>query len=196
MITSLLAVSIVPGLYQSVQFLVFASLAACALLAVGIAAIFGGDHGVEVHHDIDHGDAHGGAPSLLSPRSFFAFMLGFCATGAIATLYGANVGWACAFGVIPGAVMTGIAWGLAYVLHKQQANSSLKSGQVVGCTGTVAVSIPSGGSGEVDVRVNGQTVTFSASTNYAETLLSGTRIKVILDLGGTVVVERAIAAAA
>jgi membrane protein implicated in regulation of membrane protease activity len=191
-ITPIFAAGVVEGVFQSMQFLVFTALAVCALLALGIAAFFGGDHGPDVHHDVDHGDA----PSLLSPRSFFAFMLGFCATGAIATVYGANVVISCVIGFVPGVIMSMLAWLLAYLLHKQQANSSLKSGQVVGCVGIVAVTIPANGRGEVDVSVNHQTVQYAATATSSESIPSGTRIKVVLDLGSTVVVERAIAAAA
>jgi membrane protein implicated in regulation of membrane protease activity len=191
-ITPMLAASVVEGVFQSMQFIVFTSLAVCALIALGVAAIFGGDHGPDVHHDADHGDA----PSLLSPRSFFAFMLGFCATGAIATIYGANVLISCAIGVIPGVIMSVLAWFLAYVLHKQQANSNLKPGQVVGCLGIVAVTIPANGRGEVDINVNHQTVQYSATAGSSESIPSGTRVKVVLDCGTSVVVERAIAAAA
>lgn len=186
------------GILSSMQFLVFGALFLAGLICLGIAAMFGGDHDADGDHDMGHVEQatdgqgeHGNAPSFLSPRVFFAFMVGFGAAGTIATIYGYKAGVATAIGFIPGLVMAMIAWGFAVLFYKQQANSNLRPGQVVGASGTVVTPIPVGGMGEVNVSVNGQIIGFTALSEDGQNVLAaGARIRVINDLGGKVVVRK------
>lgn len=191
----ILAVSITSGVLGTTQFLVFGAIAICGLIALGVAAIFGGDHDVDhdadVGHDAGHdgGGEHGGAPSFLSPRVFFAFMLGFGSVGAMATAYGASSLLASALGIIAGLVMATLAYAVGYVMYKQQANSALKPGQVVGKTGTVVTAIPDNGLGEVNVSVGGQIVPFTALSIDNKPIRAGVMITVVQDLGDKILVR-------
>jgi membrane protein implicated in regulation of membrane protease activity len=192
---------IVTGVLSSVQFLVFLALAIGGLMMLGFSAIFGGHHDGEIGgHEAGHGGDghdHDAAPSFLSPRVFFAFLTGFGVAGAIATVYGAPAAWATGIGFIPGMVMAFLAWFTAHYLFTQQANSSLRPGQVVGASGTVVTAIPLKGMGEVNVSVNGQILSYTAllSEDQTSDLPAGARIKVTQDLGDKVVVKKAVAAA-
>lgn len=194
----MLALTLVEGFISSMQFLVFASLAACGFLFVAFALFFGHhgedmDHGIE--HDGGHGmDGHESIPSFFSPRILFAFMLGFGATGAIATAYGATAAIACAIGAVPGILIAVVVWLMAVALYKQQVNSGMKPGQVMGATGTVVSTIPEHGIGEVNLHVNGQILPFSANSRNNARIRIGTIVRVIRVVGTTVTVEESAAA--
>ncbi len=197
MTANLFAVSIASDILSSMQFLVFAAMVLGALICLGFSAVFGDHHDTDMGHDHDVGHAGGeSGPSFLSPRAFFAFLLGFSTAGAIATAYGASAAIATAIGFIPGLVMALIAWGVASFLYKQQANSSLRPGQVIGAHGTVVTAIPAGGIGEVNVSVNGQIVGYTATADGIGSIKAGTMIVVTQDLGDRVVVKARSAVAA
>ena len=82
-----------------------------------------------------------------------------------------------------------IAWGLAVMFHNQQANSSIKPGQVVGTKGTVVTAIKEGGIGEVNVSVGGQILGYTATAEKGAGIKAGTPITVIADLGDRVIVK-------
>lgn len=196
--TALLAIGITGSVLGTTQFLVFGALALCGLIALGFSTIFGGDHDAEIgDHDVgdhDGGGEHGGAPSFLSPRVCFAFMLGFGSVGAMATAYGLSSLWASALGIVAGLIMACLAYGVGYVMYKQQASSSLRPGQVVGKTGTVVTAIPSEGIGEINVAVGGQIVQFTAMTVDGSPISQGSIIVVVQDLGGKVTVRKSVPA--
>ncbi len=190
----MLATGIVEGAVSTMQFLVFISLGVAGLIVLG-AAVLLGHHDGDTSHDFghtDHGMEHDteSAPSFLSPRVFCAFLTGFGAAGAIATCYGAHAGAATAIGFIPGIVMALIAWGVAVILFKQQANSSLRPGQSVGAIGRVVTTISAGGTGEVDVTVNGQIITYNATAEGDELIQSGVRVRVVTESGGMITVRK------
>jgi membrane protein implicated in regulation of membrane protease activity len=185
-------------LLSSMQFLVFLAIAMGGLIFLGFAVLFGHHDDVGVGHDvIGHhgGEGHSGdhddsAPSFLSPRIFFAFITGFGIAGAIATLYGQSPACSTLIGFIPGFIMAFCAWSVAYYLFKEQVNSNIRPGQVVGALGTVVTTIPVGGLGEVNVSVNNQILPYTALSEDAPIkLLPGTRIKVTRDYGDKVVVK-------
>ena len=198
---TVLAISITSGVLGTTQFLVFGALAICGLIALGAAAIFGGGHDADVGgHDLSHdadsdgGGDHGSAPSFLSPRVFFAFMLGFGSVGAMATSFGTSALLASALGILAGVVMALLAYSVGYVMYKQQANSALRPGQVVGKIGTVVTAIPSHGLGEINIAVGGQMVQFTALTTDGSPISEGTMIVVLQDLGGKVTVRKSVPA--
>lgn len=194
MITNImLAVSASVGsAFTSMQVLIFVALAVSGALCLGVAVIFGGhDHGDVGHHDLADSDGHDSAPSFLSPRVFFAFLVGFGVAGAIASAYGANTGWATGVGFIPGFFMAFIAWGVGYFLFKQQVNSNIKPNQVINCFGVVTNAIRPGSIGEVDVSVNGQLIPYNARSESSEEMITvGLRVRVIKEFGGQIVVRK------
>ncbi|MFA6432803.1 MAG: hypothetical protein WCV82_03270 [Candidatus Paceibacterota bacterium] len=188
--TLLLLAAIDGSSFSFTQLMVFLSLAASGLLCLGFAAVFGGHHDGDMDHSGDHG-GEGDAPSFLSPRVFFAFLTGFGVAGSIATIYGARAAAATGIGFIPGFIMAFVAWLMAYVMFKQQINSSLRPGQVLGAHGTVVTRIPAGGLGEVNIKVNGQILPYTAIVEEgADQIAAGIQIRVIQDLGDKVVVSR------
>jgi membrane protein implicated in regulation of membrane protease activity len=198
-ITSILGVMFGMQMVESAlttwQFMIFCALAVVGLVWLGISAIFGGDH----DHDFDHSvDVHGGdtdhsqtGPSFFSPRVIMAFILGFGSGGAIATAYGASPAIASIIAFGPGLVMAVIAYCMASFMMKQQANSNIRPGEVVGSYGTVVTSIPSEGIGEVNVRVAGQIVPYTAMSEEKKSISSGSSVMVVRDLGDRVSVKSA-----
>lgn len=174
------------------------ALAVSGAMCLGVAALFGGhDHGDFGHgdHDMGHDSGHDGghdqAPSFLSPRVFFAFLVGFGVAGAIASAYGVNTGWATGIGFIPGILMAVIAWSVGYFLFKQQVDSGIKPNQVINCFGVVTCAIRPGNVGEVDVSVNRQIISYSARSETGdETIDVGVRVRVTKEFGGHVTVRK------
>ena len=102
--------------------------------------------------------------------------------------------WASALGILAGVVMALLAYSVGYVMYKQQANSALRPGQVVGKIGTVVTAIPSHGLGEINIAVGGQMVQFTALTTDGSPISEGTMIVVLQDLGGKVTVRKSVPA--
>lgn len=183
-----LAFSFVEKALYSTQFIVFCVLAGVGLAYIMVTAIFGGDHDVHVEHEISV--EHDSAPSFLSPRVFCSFLVGFGATGAGCTAYGANSLIASMAGLLPGLGSAVIAYLLGYVLYRQQADSSMKRGEVVGKTGTVVTRIPENGIGEINVNVAGRVCGFTAMAENQTEILPGRAIRVTKDLGDRVQVRQ------
>lgn len=155
---------------------------------------FGGadaDVGAEVDLGGEVGAGESGeGPSPFSLRSLMAFMTAYGASGLIATAYGASTLVASTVSLVPGAVMTVIAYQGMKMLYSQQASSMVEVSGLVGKNGVVDVAIPPTGVGKVSVSTTEGYSSFIARSDGDQAIAAGERIIVTGSLGSELVVSR------
>jgi membrane protein implicated in regulation of membrane protease activity len=175
--------------------LVFIAIAVAAFILVTSSFLFGGDHDGDHDHDHDHGghelDAGGAEPtiSVFSTKVLGTLLMGFGAAGAIASVYGFNHLNASLIGLVCGASLAGLMYLVLGVFYKQQASSLISTSSTVGAAGTVTVSIGGDAPGEVGLTVDGQYLTYSASSNSGSVIPKGQRVRVVRTMGSHLIVE-------
>lgn len=150
---------------------IFLAILISGLLFFLLTLFFGGEHGDLGHADMGHGDfGHGGfgghhdgghvgghhadnqrqpGPSIFSIRSFFLFMTGFGAAGALALSFGYSMFGSSLWGVFSGLVFAIIGWWFFKIVFAQQASTTVDTSTLVGNAARVTVRIESGCNGEV-----------------------------------------------
>ena len=166
--------------------LIFIVLAICGFFVLSISLLFGHD----VDHGVDHyfGD-HGHGTSLFSTTIISLFMTGFGASGAIAAYYQWSTLAASMVGVVFGFCLGGLGYFLSNLFYKQQADSLVRTSELIGQVGTVTVGIAPNGIGEVTIHFKGQTFYYSAKTRDGSPASTGSTAKIIDNVAGTVLVE-------
>ena len=132
---------------------IFGFLILAAMLFLG--ELTGGDHDV-VGHDVGHGDADHGGPSVFSARIMASFLTAFGVGGVLARYYGLSHVAASGVGIVAGAAMSGLVLQFAKILYSQQASSELRMQTLVGASAEVSVAIPANGVGQVALNVGGE----------------------------------------
>jgi len=155
----------------------------------------GGDTGIDPQLDteieVHHADSDLGF-KLLSLQGLSAFLLMFGLVG-LALYQQSQAGFIVS---IAGAVIAGLAavWviGRLFALaNSMQSSGTLDSAAAAtGCSGTVYVRIPAGGSGQVTVIVKGRQREFTAVASDESELASGTPVRVVKVNAGVLVVEK------
>jgi membrane protein implicated in regulation of membrane protease activity len=164
------------------------------LLRLGLMAIGGVDHDVDVPTDIDvdvSGDVDLGddveagdsteAFKLLSIQSIAAFLMGF-GWGGIGAIYGFD--WP-----IPVALIVGAAFGLALVwllgllmkaMYDLQSSGNVRMADAVGAEGQVYANIPAGdgGRGQVRVVIDDRARIYNAVSS-GDAIKTGARVRVV-----------------
>lgn len=149
-----------------------------------------GDVGGEVAGDAGGGEA-GDAPSPFSLRSLMAFMTAYGASGLITSAYGWSTLASSLFALIPGSVMTVVAYQGMKMLYSQQATSVVQVGGLVGKNAVVDVAIPPVGVGRVTVNTNDGYSSFIARSEGDQAIPAGERVVVTGNLGSELVVSKA-----
>jgi membrane protein implicated in regulation of membrane protease activity len=175
------------NLLGSTETLVFLAIAVASFLGVGGSFLFGGhDHDLSGGgHDLGAGDH---SVPFLSPQIIFSFTLGFGASAAVASAYGAKIHWSILIGFGFGFLMAGAVYALFAVVYKQQASSLVETSSTIGKMANVLTAIPADGSGEIGLQVAGEYRTYLARSRQGE-IAKGARVKVVENLGGQLVVE-------
>jgi membrane protein implicated in regulation of membrane protease activity len=175
------------------QFLVFSNNGlqnAFFWLAIGgaflliFSALLGGDHEIQIdgHGDIDHPDmdvGHGWHFRVLNLKVMAAFVTGFGACGAIASLSGASpfFTWASAIG--GGLIMAIIANVIINFFYGQQSSSSYSDEDLLGKEGVVTLEIMKDKIGEVQIKLGSLNVNRSARSEDSSQIELGANIKVV-----------------
>jgi len=138
----------------------------------------GADHAdIAVSHDVDGGDADSSF-RIISLQGVSAFLLMFGVVGWVMVRDGRGTGWSIAGAVGAGLVMMLlIAW-IYRVFMRFQSSGTLDLANAVGAEGTVYLRIPAGGTGKIQVTVQGQLLTLDAVSDAKEEIKSGGRVKV------------------
>ena len=190
---------------NSMELLIFFSLFAAGMVFTLFGLIFGGDaehgdfdgdlqadvgadHGdFDGDHDAD-GDGHG--PGLLSIRGVSFLLTGFGGFAFVVMYFTEKVFVSSLAGLAGGTPFAVVCLFMYKVFLKQQASSMIQVSDYNGARGTVKISIPEEGIGEVDLSVAGRIVTRSAVTIGNVSLKSGTPVRVVDYLGDRVTVEK------
>jgi hypothetical protein len=162
------------------------------LMMLGI----GGDIDADAPVDLDHGgdfgdhDAGGGYFQFFSIQSIAGFftMFGLVGWGLLQVNASELISL---LGGLGAGVVTAWVTGMIFIgMQRLQSEGTLVIGNAVGQEGTVYLSIPEKGSGEVTVPVQGSMRTMNAVSKDGKRLPTGTIIKVVgITAGNILVVE-------
>ena len=147
------------------------------------------DHDVHLEHAGHAGEAEGG-PGPVSLRTIMAFVGGWGWGGLIGI---DGMGWgmmSLPFGAAMGFVLAVAVFQFMKFLHAQEATSTVGIAHMVGQDGVVLTSIPPGGTGEVRINVRGTTIKSLARSDSSEEVVAGSSIRVVEEIGGTLVVRQ------
>ena len=180
------------SLFNSSQTLLYTAIAIGSFLFVAGSFLFGGDH----HEMGDHGvGGHFGddeaSLSFFSPKVIFTFLLGFGAAGAVASSYGLKTHWCILIGIGCGFCLALVAYGMLTLIYKQQSTSLINTNNPVGRTAQGLTAIPPNGTEEIGLEVQGQYQTYLARGKIADGIPKGSRVTVVENQGGQLVVEPA-----
>jgi hypothetical protein len=140
------------------------------------------------HHEPVPGDSDGGPPGghlnglhVLSVRAVTAFATGFGWGGVCSLDAGLPLGAAVAIAVLAGAALVALILWLMRSLTALGESGSLDYRNAIGVVGTVYLPIPArrGGTGQIEVMVQGRLAVVHACTTAAETLPGRSRVKVV-----------------
>ncbi|MGD9547241.1 MAG: hypothetical protein AB7V45_06760 [Candidatus Krumholzibacteriia bacterium] len=172
-------------------FYAFGILATLLLVIQLVMTVFGaGDDAALGDFDgLDGGDpGHGSGLGLLSTRTIVAFLAGFGWTGAMARGGGMALVPSVLVALAVGFVLMLLVFWLMRWLFSLRESGSLDYRNAVGATGKVYVTIPAagGGTGQIQLVVQGRLATVAASTLRNESIPSGRPVKVTALLGGNI----------
>lgn len=180
--------------------IIYWTMAGVGTLVTVLMLIFGAEHevgghfevglGHDVHVEAGHGggEAHGG-PSLLSLTVIMAFVGGWGWGGLIgvdALHWGL---FSLPFGLASGFVLGAVVYYFMAFLYAQEATSTVGEAHMLGQEGMVLTAIPAGGTGEVRVNVRGTTIKSLARAESSEGIAAGANVRVVGEVGGTLVVR-------
>ncbi len=103
--------------------------------------------------------------------SVFLTALGF--VGAISVWFGFSALVAGLFGVATGIALGAFVFAFGYLLHKQQASSSVSDRDLIGRTAQVTVGIKPGGIGQISCLIGDERVEKIARSKYDEEIEAG-----------------------
>jgi len=176
--------------------LIFIAIAFAGFIIVSGGFFFGHD----VDHDAD-GDASAdheigqdatGTISIFSTRVLFTFIMGFGAGGAIARYCDASYPVSSLCGVGTGLLLAALMYGILLLFVRQQANSIVTTGSVIGSTGNVTVPIEKDQVGEIGVAIAGQYHNYTAVSRAGTAIPKGRTVKVVGSSGDKLVVEEVV----
>jgi hypothetical protein len=146
----------------------------------------GADHvDIAVSHDPAGGDSDASF-KIISLQGVTAFLLMFGLVGWVMLHNGLGVGWSIAGATGAGTVMMLlIAW-IYRTFMRFQSSGTLDLTNAVGAEGTVYLRIPAGGTGKIQVTVQGRLLTLDAVSDAKEEIKSGGRVKVESVVAGEV----------
>ncbi|MBI5568854.1 MAG: hypothetical protein HY914_02820 [Desulfomonile tiedjei] len=140
----------------------------------------GGDvgHGSEAHQEASDADDRVGL-TFVSIRSLIAFGTLFSWAGGIYLMGGTSQVWAILYSLIWGVVAMFLVSYVIYKLLRFQETGNITLTSALGEEGTVYITLPPGGVGQVRVMVSGVLSYVKARSNSEEPLIQGTRVRVI-----------------
>jgi membrane protein implicated in regulation of membrane protease activity len=169
-------------------FTVFLAIAAVGFVFL-LVSLFFGEIFEHFEGGFDHDLEHGG-PGFFSTRIMSVFVTSFGGLGAIATSYDLSPLPASGIGFAGGFVFASMILAFARFLYGQQASSEVRSGDLLGQTARVVVTIPRGGIGQVRCRVGEELVDKIARAQDGDVIPENASVKVEEVLGEVVVVRK------
>ncbi len=173
-------------------FLICAFLGGVTFLIRFVLQLAGGNSDVNADIDVGHADVvHGDVDAsfkILTLQGLTAFFMMFGLVGFV-LLRESKVGNTLA---VAGALIAGLAsvWLIGKIFSsfkKLQSSGTIENKSAVGAEGTVYLTIHSGGTGKVQVSINGRLREFDAVSSMNEDITTGSRIRV-KDINGRILV--------
>ena len=130
-------------------------------------------------------DGHG----FLDSRVISVFVTSFGGCGAIGIQMGLGIVASSLIGLAGGVVLGGLVSLFARFLYKQQSSSSVTTGQLVGRTAQVIVSISPGNLGQVSCRVGEERIEKLARARNNQEIKVGSMVRVDEIAGDSVIVS-------
>lgn len=156
---------------------------------------FGHDFSHDASHSSDHGGSHDGggiahffSVGMLSIRGFALFATGFGGIGMLVQIRSGRPLFATVVGSIAGYLFAFLMLLFVKMMRAQETNSLIDTKSAVGTSGTVVISIPSNGIGEIRCIIAGVQMTKTAVSKTGEAIESGTRVRIEEVHGATMVV--------
>jgi hypothetical protein len=141
---------------------------------------FGFDTGVD-----GMSDGHG----VLDSRVMSVFVTAFGGFGAIGIQLGLGIAASSFMGLAGGVLLGGLVSLFGRFLHKQQSSSSIGTGQLIGRTAQVTVSIAPGSLGQISCRIGEERVEKLARSKDNREIKSGAIVRVDEIAGDSVIVS-------
>jgi len=182
--------------------IIYWSMAGVGTLVVVVLLILGLDHDFDFGGDVDVGFdtdvaldmahdlavAHEG-PSPLGLKTIMAFVGGWGWGGLIgldALKWGV---FSLPFGMAVGLALAAVVFYFMRFLYAQEATSTIGVAHMVGQPGVVLTTIPSGGTGEIRLNVQGTSLKCLARSESEEAVPAGATVSVVEEVGGTLLVR-------
>jgi membrane protein implicated in regulation of membrane protease activity len=134
---------------------------------------------------LDGTDGHG----FLDSRVISVFVTAFGGFGAIGIQMGLSIGASSLLGLAGGVVLGGVVSFFARFLYKQQSSSSVSTGQLIGRTAQVIVSIAPGSLGQISCRIGEERVEKLARSKDNREIKTGAIVRVDEIAGDSVIVS-------
>ena len=168
---------------------IFASIFGVGFLTLLLSLIFGGDHDIDVHGDIDTDADHG--PSIFSAKMIALAMVGFGAVGfGMRGTYNWSMFQSSMAGVGGALVLGIIGWIILRAFYASQASSTVSDSDIVGTNGNVIDAIGEKDYGQIICVVRGREMTFMARPADAKPIARNTPVKIVSKSGPVVTVSR------
>lgn len=164
---------------------VYYSLAIVATLMVGIQTLMlliaGTDLAEAGDFDMDGPEDHPSGIQLLSSRTVFGFLLGFGWTGVIVSATSPRPEYTAVAATLVGFLFGGAIFYLMRLLNSLKHSGTLDYENALGEVGTVYLPIPAGmgGTGRIQVVVQGRMKEVQALTRHRERLENRARVRVV-----------------
>ena len=110
---------------------------------------------------------------ILDSRVISVFLTAFGFVGAAALKFGLSVLMSSALGIGSGVLFGALIFGFGYLLHTQQASSSVSERDLIGRTAKVVVAIKPGTVGQISCRIGEERVEKLARTRDGEEIKEG-----------------------
>ena len=130
----------------------------------------------------------GDGPLSLTTIAAFTAIFGFTAFASVGA--GMSTPVAAVVGALAGVVGGAAAFWLSRLIRGAESTTAVSSGDLVGATGAVVLSIPQGGLGEVAVIRNGERISLSATSD--EPIPRGAAVRIVHTVTSTSVRVEAI----
>jgi membrane protein implicated in regulation of membrane protease activity len=135
-------------------------------------------------------DADAGGPGIFSSRVIGVFITAFGGFGAIGVYYGLSPVGASLLGIASGVIFGAAIYAIARFLYRQQASSDVRTGDLIGQSCRVVISIPAGGMGQVRCRIGEELVDKIAQARDGAAIPENTPVHIEDVLGETVIVSK------
>jgi hypothetical protein len=154
-----------------------------------IMLLLGGDHEIQLEHDVSIGEGDLGHPNVLSIRVIAAAITGWGVVGYLARYFGGTMFASSVIGLGGAFFFGAIAYGFALLFYTSQASTTIMEKDMVGVSGRVSVKIPAAGTGQVFCTVKGKSISTLAIAESREAIEEG-QIVTITGMRGDVAVVK------